>query len=329
MKAVLCKSYGPPEDLAIEEIRNPEPEADDVLIDVHAAGVNFTDTLIIENNYQVRPGLPFVPGSEAAGTVRSVGKKVTGIRSGDRVIGFRPWGAFAERMAVPRCNVFPMPENMDFIHAAAFPTAYGTAYHSLKRRAALKPGETLLVLGATGGVGMAAVALGKLMGARVIAAGGSDEKLEILSRFKVDHVLNYSLTPIKETVKALTGGNGADVVYDPVGGDIFDQAIRCVSWNGRYLVVGFAEGRIPMVPANIVLLKGFQVVGVHWGVSRLREPEMNQKDFAELLQWLGEGKICPVIAAVFPMEAVSAALRAIIDRKVTGKAVLSVKPNYE
>jgi NADPH:quinone reductase len=325
MQAVMCQSYGPPEGLVIKEIPDPQIKADEVLIDVHAAGVNFPDKLIIENKYQVCPELPFVPGSEAAGTVQDIGKDVTGIQPGDRVVGFKPWGAFAEKMAVPQSNVFPVPENVDFIHAAAFPTAYGTAYHALKRRAALKPGETLLVLGATGGVGMAAVELGRLMGARVIAAGGSDEKLKALARYKIDHILNYSRTPIKKAVAALTQGRGVDVIYDPVGGDVFDQAIRCVAWNGRYLVVGFAEGRIPQAPANIVLLKGFQVVGVHWGVSRQREPEMNQVDFRELLQWLGEGRVSPMISQVFPLEGAAAALRAIIDRRITGKAVLSLE----
>ncbi len=267
MKAVLCKAFGPAETLVLEEVASPEAKKNEVLMEVHAAGVNFPDTLIIEGKYQFKPPFPFSPGGEASGVVTAVGEKVSHLKVGDRVMALTGWGSFAEEVAVPGYNVMPIPASMDFASAAAFGMTYGTSMHALKQRANLQPGETLLVLGASGGVGLAAVEIGKAMGAKVIAAASSAEKLEVAKAAGADELINYSESNLKDEVKRLTGGQGADVIYDPVGGDLFDAAIRSIAWNGRLLVVGFASGRIPELPVNLPLLKGAAVVGVFWGRS--------------------------------------------------------------
>ena len=272
MKAVLCKAFGPAETLVLEEIASPEAKKNEVLLEVHAAGVNFPDTLIIEGKYQFKPPFPFSPGGEAAGVVTAVGEKVSHLKVGDRVMALTGWGSFAEEVAVPGYNVMPIPASMDFASAAAFGMTYGTSMHALKQRANLQPGETLLVLGASGGVGLAAVEIGKAMGAKVIAAASSAEKLEVAKAAGADELINYSENSLKDEVKRLTGGQGADVIYDPVGGDLFDAAIRSIAWNGRLLVVGFASGRIPELPVNLTLLKGAAVVGVFWGAFAQRQP---------------------------------------------------------
>lgn len=256
MKAVLCKAFGPAETLVLEEVASPVPKKNEILLDVHAAGVNFPDTLIIEGKYQFKPPFPFSPGGEAAGVVSAVGEKIGHLKPGDRVMALTGWGSFAEQVAVPGYNVLPIPAAMDFNTAAAFSMTYGTSMHALKQRGNLQPGETLLVLGASGGVGLAAVEIGKAMGARVIAAASSAEKLAVAKAAGADELINYSETSLKDEIKRLTDGNGADVIYDPVGGDLFDQAIRSIAWNGRLLVVGFASGRIPELPVNLALLKG-------------------------------------------------------------------------
>lgn len=325
MKAVLCKAFGPAETLVLEEVASPEPKKNEVLIDVHAAGVNFPDTLIIEGKYQFKPPFPFSPGGEAAGTVAAVGEKITHLKPGDRVMALTGWGSFAEQVAVPGYNVMPIPKGIDFNSAAAFGMTYGTSMHALKQRANLQPGETLLVLGASGGVGLAAVEIGKAMGARVIAAASSDEKLEVAKAAGADLLINYSTNSLKEKVKELTGGQGADVIYDPVGGDLFDEAIRSIAWNGRLLVVGFASGRIPELPVNLALLKGAAVVGVFWGSFAQRQPQDNLANFQQLFAWHAEGKLKPLVSQTFPLERAAEAINALGQRKAVGKVVVTVR----
>ncbi|OEC61461.1 NADPH:quinone oxidoreductase family protein [Pseudomonas sp. ENNP23] len=325
MKAVLCKAFGPAETLVLEEVASPEPKKNEVLIDVHAAGVNFPDTLIIEGKYQFKPPFPFSPGGEAAGTVAAVGEKITHLKPGDRVMALTGWGSFAEQVAVPGYNVMPIPKGIDFNSAAAFGMTYGTSMHALKQRANLQPGETLLVLGASGGVGLAAVEIGKAMGARVIAAASSDEKLDVAKAAGADLLINYSTNSLKEKVKELTGGQGADVIYDPVGGDLFDEAIRSIAWNGRLLVVGFASGRIPELPVNLALLKGAAVVGVFWGSFAQRQPQDNLANFQQLFAWHAEGKLKPLVSQTFPLERAAEAINALGQRKAVGKVVVTVR----
>ncbi|OEC47452.1 NADPH:quinone oxidoreductase [Pseudomonas sp. 1D4] len=325
MKAVLCKAFGPAETLVLEEVSSPEPKKNEVLIDVHAAGVNFPDTLIIEGKYQFKPPFPFSPGGEAAGTVAAVGEKITHLKPGDRVMALTGWGSFAEQVAVPGYNVMPIPKGIDFNSAAAFGMTYGTSMHALKQRANLQPGETLLVLGASGGVGLAAVEIGKAMGARVIAAASSDEKLDVAKAAGADLLINYSTNSLKEKVKELTGGQGADVIYDPVGGDLFDEAIRSIAWNGRLLVVGFASGRIPELPVNLALLKGAAVVGVFWGSFAQRQPQDNLANFQQLFAWHAEGKLKPLVSQTFPLERAAEAINALGQRKAVGKVVVTVR----
>ncbi|MDV3442568.1 NADPH:quinone oxidoreductase family protein [Pseudomonas otitidis] len=325
MKAVLCKAFGPAETLVLEEVASPEPKKNEVLIDVHAAGVNFPDTLIIEGKYQFKPPFPFSPGGEAAGTVAAVGEKISHLKPGDRVMVLTGWGSFAEQVAVPGYNVMPIPKGIDFNSAAAFGMTYGTSMHALKQRANLQPGETLLVLGASGGVGLAAVEIGKAMGARVIAAASSDEKLEVAKAAGADLLINYSTSSLKEKVKELTGGQGADVIYDPVGGDLFDEAIRSIAWNGRLLVVGFASGRIPELPVNLALLKGAAVVGVFWGSFAQRQPQDNLANFQQLFAWHAEGKLKPLVSQTFPLKRAAEAINALGQRKAVGKVVVTVR----
>ena len=265
-----------------------------MVLDIHAAGVNFPDTLIIEGKYQIKPPFPFSPGGEAAGVIASVGDKVSHLKPGDRVMGLTGYGSFAEKIAVDASRILPIPKNMDFVTAAGFSMTYGTSMHALKQRADLKPGETLLVLGASGGVGLAAVEIGKAMGARVIAAASSAEKLEVARAAGADELINYTEVSLKDAVKELTKGQGADVIYDPVGGDLFDQAVRSINWKGRLLVVGFASGRIPEFPVNLALLKGSSIVGVFWGAFAAREPQTNRENFEELFAWFSEGKLKPL-----------------------------------
>jgi NADPH2:quinone reductase len=322
MKAVLCKSYGPPDSLVVENLPSPPVGRGEVRVAVHACGVNFPDTLIIQNKYQFKPPLPFTPGGEVAGEVVEVGADVSRLSRGDRVIAMVGWGGFADEIVVTPDRTMPIPKGMDFVTAAGFTMTYGTSYYALKQRAVLRPAETLLVLGAAGGVGLAAVELGRLMGARVIAAAGTDEKLAICKEYGADATINYSTESLKDRVKALTDGRGADVIYDPVGGDVFDQAIRCINWNGRLLVIGFASGRIPELPVNLALLKGCSVVGVFWGAFTAREPAANAENLSELGRWYEERKIKPYVCKTFPLERVGEALTAIERREALGKIVL-------
>jgi NADPH2:quinone reductase len=329
MKAVLCKAYGPPESLSFEEIESPALSRSSVRIGVHACGVNFPDVLIIQGEYQFKPPFPFSPGAEVSGVVLEVGSDVTNVAVGDRVIGMTGWNGFAEEVVVDAGKCLKMPARMDFATAAALPMTYGTSYHALVQRARLSAGETLLVHGATGGVGTAAVEIGKLLGARVIASAGSDEKLATLQKlYGVEHVVNYRTNAAwKERVKELTNGQGADVIYDPVGGDVFEQSLRCINWNGRLLVVGFASGPIPSAKANLILLKGCAVVGVFWGAFSAREPEVNAANFKQLLTWYEQGSLKPAISHRFPLERAAEALNAIVRREVVGKAVLLTSRN--
>ncbi|KAA0693864.1 NADPH:quinone oxidoreductase family protein [Halopseudomonas laoshanensis] len=325
MKAVLCKSFGPPSNLVLEEAADPVAKANEVVLDIHAAGVNFPDTLIIEGKYQLKPPFPFSPGGEAAGVISSVGEKVKHLKPGDRVMGLTGFGSFAEQIAIDAMRVLPMPKDMDFVTAAGFSMTYGTSMHALKQRANIQPGETLLVLGASGGVGLAAVEIGKAMGARVIAAASSAEKLEVAKAAGADELINYSEVSLKDAVKELTKGQGADVIYDPVGGDLFDQAVRSINWKGRLLVVGFASGRIPEFPANLALLKGSSIVGVFWGSFAAREPQANLENFQQLFAWFSEGKLKPLVSLTYKLDQYEDALEVLSSRKAVGKVVVKVR----
>ena len=324
MRAVLCTVHGLPESLTIAEVPDPTPGPGQVVIQVGAAGVNFPDTLIIQNLYQFKPDLPFSPGGEVAGTVGALGEGVDHVAVGDRVIAFPGWGGFAEQVVVEARTVIPIPDSMPTDIAAAFVMTYGTSYHGLKDRADPKPGETLLVLGAAGGVGLAAVELGKALGLRVIAAASSDEKLSVCREHGADEVINYATEDLKTRTKELTSGAGADIVYDPVGGDYTEAALRATAWQGRLLVVGFASGPIPRIPLNLTLLKGCDIRGVFWGSFAARDPEANVRNLSDLVAMFEAGTIKPYISARYPLEGTGAALRSVMDRKAMGKIVIEV-----
>jgi len=324
MKAVICKEYGPPESLVIADLEALTPGPGQVVVAVKACGVNFPDTLIIEGKYQFKPALPFSPGGEVAGVVQAIGEGVERVALGDRVIAFTGWGGFAEEVLVEAKALISIPERMDFATASAFVMVYGTSHYALKDRAKIQPGETLLVLGAAGGVGLAAVELGKVMGARVIAAASSDEKLVICREHGADECINYSREDLKERIKTLTAGKGVDVIYDPIGGNYSEAALRGIAWEGRYLVIGFAAGDIPRIPLNLTLLKGCSIVGVFWGTFTSRNPQRHQEHLRELMTWYLEGKIRPHISATYPLEQAADALNDMLTRKITGKAVLLV-----
>ena len=323
MKAVLCKSHGMPDTLVVEDVPSPDLTEGQVLISVKACGVNFPDTLIIQGKYQFKPDLPFSPGGEVSGVIKAVGDGVTNVSVGDRVIAFSTWGGFAEELAVDATRLIKMSDKMDFEKASAFILTYGTSYHALKDRANIQPGETLLVLGASGGVGLAAVQLGKSMGARVIAAASTQEKLDVCAANGADELINYSSEDLRARVKEITQGTGVDVIYDPVGGPLSEKALRDMSWRGRFLVVGFAVGEIPKVPLNLALLKGCSIVGVFWGDFTRREPALNETNNQELMRLFEAGKISPHIHKVYPLTQASEALNELLDKKVSGKVVLS------
>src|SRR3954470_12867573 len=323
MKAVLCKQFGPPESLVVEELPSPKAGAGEVVVTVKAASVNFPDVLIIQNKYQFKPPLPFSPGSELAGVVKEVGDAVTNIRPGDRVIAFTTYGAFAEEVKTDAARLLPLPEKMDFVAGAAFLLTYGTSDHALRDRAALKSGETLLVLGAAGGVGLAAIEIGKALGARVIACASTDDKLAVCRSHGADEAINYSTEDLRERIKALTGGKGVDVVYDAVGGPYSEPAFRSIAWRGRLLVVGFAAGDIPKLPLNLALLKGASIVGVFWGDFTRREPKLFAESVRQLGRWYAEGKLKPHVSATFPLEKAVDALKMMAARQVKGKVVLT------
>ena len=325
MKAILCKTLGPPENLVLEEVEDPVAAENEALVEVYAASLNFPDGLQIQGKYQFQPPLPFIPGSEIGGVIKSVGSSLKGFDIGNRVMAIPGLGGLAEKAIVKAEGLRKIPDSMDFKTAAGFAMVYTTSYYALKQRAHLKPGETLLVLGASGGVGLAAVELGKIMGARVIAAASSDEKLEFIKRLNPDEIINYGDGELKEKVKALTNDRGADVIYDPVGGDLFDQCCRCINWNGRLLVIGFTSGRIPECKANLALLKGSSMVGVFLGRFRKEEPAEYEQNFKELMQLYDEDKLRPIVTESFPMEDYVAAFNVFTERKVLGKVTLEIQ----
>jgi len=325
MRALICKEHGPPESLVIEDTDDPTPGEGQVIIDVHAAGINFPDILVFAGKYQVRFDPPFIPGYEASGVISELGEGASRFSIGDKVMVTPMGGAFAERMAVNENQVLPLPDLLSFEQGAGFPIAYCTSYHALKQCAQLKPGETVLVLGAAGGVGTTAIEIAKSMGARVIAAASTDEKLEFAKTVGADETINYSEVPLKEAVKALTEGRGVDVVYDPVGGDLAEQALRGTAWHGRYLVVGFASGDIPKFPANLMLLKEASVIGVFWGQWAAVEPEGHLANIREMVTLLDEGRITPRITATYALDDYVQAYEDVAQRRITGKTVFRIR----
>jgi NADPH2:quinone reductase len=323
MKAVLCKAYGPPDSLVVEDIPSPVPGEGEVVIAAHAASVNFPDVLIIENKYQLKPPLPFSPGNELAGVVKAVGPGVSGVKPGDAVMAFTGYGAFAEEVKTDARRLLPLPPGMDFETAASFVVTYATSAHALRDRGAVKAGETVLVLGAAGGVGIAAIEISKALGARVIACASTDEKLAVCRAHGADAVINYSTEDLRERIKAITGG-GVDVVYDPVGGAYTEPALRSLNWRGRLLVVGFAAGEIPRIPLNLPLLKGCSIVGVFWGESTRRDPDRFAEQMRQLGEWFTAGALKPHISARFPLERTADALTMMAARQVAGKIVITM-----
>ena len=324
MKAIRCKEFGPPSSLVLEEMPGLKPGANEVLVDVKACGINFPDTLIIQGLYQFKPELPFTPGSDIAGVVKEVGEGVGHLKVDDEVFGFVFSGGFAEEVLVPSNTCFLKSKKMNFPIAASFMVAYGTSYHALKDRAKLSDGETLLVLGASGGVGLAAVELGKLMGAKVIAAASSEDKLQLCREYGADQTINYSKYDLKSEIKKLTDNKGVDVIYDPVGGDYSEAAFRGIAWEGRFLVVGFASGTIPKMPLNLPLLKTASIVGVFWGDFAMRNPKQNMENTKMLMKWYDEGKLRPHIHKTYELKNTARALEEIMNRKVRGKLVIEM-----
>ena len=322
MKAVLCKEWGPADSLVVEDVPARDPGPGEVRVRVRAAGVNFPDVLIIQKKYQMQPALPFVPGSEAAGEVLAVGAGVAHVKPGDPVMAYAGIGCFAEEVVAPADKVMKIPAGVSFEVAAAFTLTYGTSWHAIRDRAALQPGETMLVLGAAGGVGLSAIEIGKAIGARVIAAASTEEKLAVCREHGADATINYEREDLREAIKRETGGKGPDVIYDPVGGRFAEPAFRSIGWRGRYLVIGFAAGQIPSIPLNLALLKGASIVGVFWGDFTRREPQANLAGMKEMLGWLHEGKLRPHISGRYRLQEVSRALDDMSARKVTGKILI-------
>ncbi|ARB47652.1 MULTISPECIES: NADPH:quinone oxidoreductase family protein [Alcanivoracaceae] len=323
MRAILCKELGPADKLVIEDVPSPAVGADGIKVRVKAAGLNFPDTLIIEGKYQIKPELPFSPGGEMSGEIVEVGENVKGYKPGQRVMGLTGYGSFAEEMVVTADRVIPVPDGMSDEQAAGFSMVYGTSYHALKQRANLQPGETLLVMGASGGVGLAAVELGKAMGAKVIAAASTADKLEVAREAGADDLINYTEEDLKDVLKSRYP-QGIDVIYDPVGDRFTEPALRNMAWNGRFLIIGFAAGEIPKIPANLPLLKGCSVVGVFWGTFTRKEPEAHIQNVKDLMRMFAEGKINPKVSEVFPFEEYEQALAALSSRRAKGKVVLKV-----
>jgi NADPH2:quinone reductase len=323
MRAVLCKAFGDPDSLVVEEIAPPPLLAGTARIAVHAAGVNFGDTMMVAGTYQEKPPFPFTPGFEIGGEVIEVASDVSVVKPGDRVMGTLSHGGYADEAVAPAEDLTPIPATMDYAVAAGFPVAYGTSHGALEWRARLRPGETLLVHGASGGVGITAVEIGKAMGATIIATAGGAEKLAIAQRHGADHLIDYSREDIRERVRALTGGRGVDVVYDPVGGDVFDASLRSIAWEGRIIVIGFAGGRVPQIPANLVMVKNCDIIGFYWGSYRKRKPAIIRDSYQQLFRWFEAGKLKPHVSQRSDLADVAEAFRALLTRRSTGKLVLT------
>ena len=324
MKAALCKSLEGPEAIVIEEIADPVPGPDEVVVRVRAAALNFLDTLITRGKYQFKPDLPFSPAAEIAGVVEAVGANVRDLKAGQRVCGYIAWGGAREKVAVPAKLMIPIPEGVRDAAAAGISVTYGTAMHGLKDRGGLKAGESVAVLGASGGAGLAAVEIAKLMGARVIAVASSAEKLAICREHGADELLNYATSDLKTGLRELTGGKGVDVVYDCVGGDYSEAALRSIAWGGRLLVIGFAAGEIPKIPLNLFLLKNAAAVGVFWGEMIMREPEQHRANMIEVLDWCAKGRLKPHVHATYPLARIGEAITALDKRQVTGKLIVEI-----
>jgi NADPH2:quinone reductase len=325
MKAIVCNQFGLPNTLGYTDVETPQPKEGEVLISVKACSVNFPDTLIIQGKYQFRPAFPFSPGSDIAGIVEKLGENVQHLKVGDTVVGFVPFGGFAEKAIVKAKDCFPKPKGMSMVHASAFLLAYGTSYHALKDRANLQKGETILILGASGGVGLTALELAKLMGAKVIAAASTNEKLELCKQFGADEVINYTTESLKDRVKEITNGKGVDVIYDPVGGHFSELALRAIAWKGRHLVIGFANGEIPKIPINLTLLKGASIVGVFWGAFAQNEPKKSLENIQQLLTWFVKGELKPHIDKVYALQNAPKALEDMMQRKTKGKIVIDME----
>jgi NADPH2:quinone reductase len=322
MKALLCTRYGTADDLEVADLPDPVPAAGEAVVRIKAAALNFFDNLIIAGKYQHKPAFPFSPGAEFAGEVASVGSGVTEFAAGDRVIGNIGWGAAREQVVVAAEHLVAMPPGLDFDRAAGLTVTYGTSLHALKDRAGLERGETLAVLGAAGGTGLSAVEIGHLMGARVIACASSDDKLTFARKHGADEGVNYARDDLKEALRALSGGKGVDVVYDPIGGAQGEAALRGLDWGGRFLVIGFASGEMPKLPLNLVLLRSYDVRGVYWGAWTQRDPQGHRANMRQILEWCAQGKLSPHVHAVYPLDEAKAALKAIASREVKGKAIL-------
>lgn len=322
MKAVLCQAWGTPEDLILADVPSPPMRDGHVRIRVYAAGINYADVLMIAGQYQEKPAFPFSPGFEVAGEILELGAGVTHLQVGQRVLAIGTYGAYAEEVVYPAGSVIPIPDSMDFVSAAAFTVAYGTSHIALTQRGQLQAGEVLLVHGAAGGVGLTAVELGKHLGATVIATASTAEKLALTRQYGADYTINYTHEDFRKRVKEITGGKGANVIYDPVGGDVFDQSVRCIAWEGRILVIGFAAGRIPKLPVNLALVKNMSVVGVYWGAYSLRQPQTLFGSLQTLLNWYAAGHLKPHVSRTFPLEQTTEALNFLLSRKSTGKVVL-------
>ncbi len=324
MRALLCTQFGPPDLLELRDVNSPVPGQGEVVITVKAASVNFPDVLIIENKYQFKPPLPFSPGSELSGVIKTVGSGVTAFNVGDRVMAFTIYGAFVEEVKVATDTVFPMPAGMEFATAAAMLMTYGTMDHALRDRGAVKPGETVLVLGASGGIGIASIEIAKALGARVIACASSDDKLAACREHGADETINYATEDLRDRIKSLTDGRGVDVIADPVGGPYTEPALRSIAWRGRLLVVGFAAGEIPKIAFNLPLLKGCSIVGVFWGGFLQREPDAFRASIAQVAKWHAAGKLKPHVSATFPLERAAEALNMMAARKVVGKVAITM-----
>lgn len=320
MKAVIAREYGPLENLEYGDWPEPEATGDMVVIEADAIGVNYPDGLLVKGLYQMKPPTPFVPGTEVSGTITAVGPKVTRYKAGDRVAGMIMMGAYAEKVAVPESRVFPLPEGMSGADACALMCTFGTSHHALKQRAQLKEGETLCVLGAAGGTGIAAVQIGKVMGATVIAVASTSDKQELAKEAGADHVIGYD--NLRENLKKLTGGKGVDVAFDPVGGEAFDVLSRSMAWNGRLLIIGFASGTIPQFPVNLALVKGYSAVGVFWGSFTMKEPEAFADNMSELIGWYAKGKVKPVIGGEYQLADAAKVLGDVLGRGARGKLIL-------